>query len=308
MGRLAKALGKALVRDAKSRQQRQRLENRQNQSIQKQKQVNNSKQKTKISKIIKTSGVPLTEESEKDVLPAATDTRKFGLDASDDRTLLVGEGNFSFAAAIAQCLGSASTMTATSLDSLEVLTTKYPGVETHLSLLRDYEATILHEIDGTKLHKHFYKRKCLATFHKIIFNFPHSGAGIKDQDRNIRANQELLQAFFQSAVQVLAPNGEIFVSLKTGMPYDEWRVKKQALGLGLVTRRSFQFSPVEYPGYEHRRTIGFQEGLSTRHSEDLAKHPCRTFVFVRQGEEEKVLQLAKERKRKQKEEEDGLDL
>lgn len=36
----------------------------------------------------------------------------------------------------------------------------------------------------------------------IMFNFPHTGLGIKDQDRNIKRHQELMVAFFQNCSRV----------------------------------------------------------------------------------------------------------
>ena len=50
----------------------------------------------------------------------------------------------------------------------------------------------------------------------VAFNFPHAGKGIKDQDHNVSANQQLLGAFFLSALQVVAPTGEVHVTVKTG--------------------------------------------------------------------------------------------
>ena len=192
--------------------------------------------------------------------------------------LFVGEGNFSFSSSIANLLHDGSDLTCTCFDSKEILLQKYPDAIDHLELLSDLEAHIMYSIDATKLHE----LKCFKSkrFLKIIFNFPHVGAGIKDQDRNIRKNQELLVKFFSSASKKLETNGSIFVTLKQGLPYDEWEIKKQAKIAGLDLQRSFEFDPLEFPGYEHRRTLGFEPGISKSDNYDLKSTTCRTFEFI----------------------------
>ena len=36
-----------------------------------------------------------------------------------------------------------------------------------------------------------------------------------------------------------------------------------------IILRSFEFSPADYEGYEHRRTVGFKDGVSSGKNEDL---------------------------------------
>ena len=143
----------------------------------------------------------------------------------------------------------------------------------NLDLLSDYEATLCFSVDATLLNRHFKSKK----FHKIIFNFPHLGHGIKDQDRNIRAHQLFLHSFLKSAKDQLNLDGCIYVTLKTGLPYDEWNIKKQAQMVGLATLNSFAFNPPDYEGYEHRRTIEFQERVSTT---DVQKSKCKHIAFA----------------------------
>lgn len=67
----------------------------------------------------------------------------------------------------------------TCYDSEKVLHEKY-GTESRENIDACIEAgyEVLYAIDGTKLtEKHVKNRK----FSKIVFNFPHSGAGIKDK-------------------------------------------------------------------------------------------------------------------------------
>jgi 25S rRNA (uracil2634-N3)-methyltransferase len=219
---------------------------------------------------------------------------------SDLQILLVGEGNLSFSASLCESLTDASLLTATCYDSESVLNRKYPDAQENIELIRDYEGTVLFGIDATRLHS--IKSIKSRSFDRIIFNFPHAGAGIKDQDRNILVNQKLLLEFFTSAVQVLADHGFILVTLKQGMPYDEWKIKKQAQAAGLATARSFVFSPQDYPGYQHRRTLGFTPGISQSDNQELKA--CRTFCFVRQDVKKEEENRCKRKKRKAQEEDD----
>ncbi|KND04499.1 uncharacterized protein SPPG_00227 [Spizellomyces punctatus DAOM BR117] len=205
----------------------------------------------------------------------------------DDSILLVGEGNFSFAHAIAESLHGACELVATAYDSEQILSTKYSDAIEHITAIRELGGTVLFEVDATDLNS------CKAIrgkrFSKIVFNFPHTGAGIKDKDRNIRANQLLIFNFLSSASGKLMSrslnsdpiDGEIHVTLKQGDPYDLWDVKEQAKRTGiLICSRSFEFDARLYEGYTHRRTIGFTEGLSAAANEEIHSKGSRTYVFL----------------------------
>ena len=118
-----------------------------------------------------------------------------------------------------------------------------------------------------------------AVFDRIVFNFPHRGAGIKDQDANVRTNQELLLAFFSNAAQLLAPGGEILVTIKTGAPYTLWNVPKLASqGSRNVLRlhTAMAFESAAFPGYAHRHTHG--DDVSRPTDEELAGG-ARTYIW-----------------------------
>jgi hypothetical protein len=122
-------------------------------------------------------------------------------------------------------------------------------------------------------------------FDRVVFNFPHRALGIKDQDHNVKANQELLAGFFRGAVELLAPGGEVRVTLKAGLPYSLWNVPKlatQATNKGLALRTALPFDPAAFPGYAHRRTHG--DGVSRPNAEELAGG-ARTYCWRRAIEE-----------------------
>ncbi|KAG6336230.1 hypothetical protein ID866_2849 [Astraeus odoratus] len=124
-----------------------------------------------------------------------------------DKILLIGEGNFSFARAL---LVDApvelehlppSSVTATSYDSEGDCYAKYPDAREIVETLRSRGAEVLFGIDATKLHKYpAFKGRRWDT---LVWNFPHAGKGITDQDRNILSNQRLILDFLRCAPHCL---------------------------------------------------------------------------------------------------------
>ncbi|GAA5936369.1 25S rRNA (uracil2634-N3)-methyltransferase [Sporobolomyces koalae] len=292
-----------------------------------------------------------------------------------ERVLLVGEGNFSFAHSLllpestSQAESSSSVLPiplvtpsmllCTAFDSYKVASEKYPDLESHLEPLRSAGATVLFDVDATKLESNkavmdfcgrgkkqakgkakaadygYAEEDITSGFDKIVFNFPHVGQGITDQNRNIRTNQTLLLDFYLSASNLLrngsshlasikastresrspSPSqlvdsslaidpstlppppppktrGTILVTLRTASPYSLWlpahlatkpnlllpsilpptslkggtRIKSQPT---YKTVRSWEFEPIMWQGYEHRRTLGWDEKKSFGGNEDI---------------------------------------
>ncbi|OBZ90613.1 25S rRNA (uridine-N(3))-methyltransferase [Choanephora cucurbitarum] len=221
---------------------------------------------------------------------------------SKDRILLVGEGNFSFARSLCENYleEGAEHLVATCYDSEEVLYEKYSEeAKENVELVREFGATVLFGIDATDFPKEIKKKK----YTKIVFNFPHVGAGIKDQDRNVIANQKLLNGFLDAATPLLtkagyqfpnteenlrisddepAPEGEIHITLKTSKPYNLWAVKSLVKAKGeLAVKSTSPFYVDDFPGYEHRRTLGFKKGLSKDENAEIISSEPKRYVFVR---------------------------
>ncbi|KAI8970364.1 hypothetical protein BDF20DRAFT_980148 [Mycotypha africana] len=225
--------------------------------------------------------------------------------SSKDRILLIGEGNFSFARSLCEnyLKEGAGNLVATCYDSEETLYEKYGDeAKDNIKLIQEYDGTVYFGVDCTNLPKHIKRNK----YTKIVFNFPHAGAGIKDQDRNVLANQKLLKAFFDSVEPLLSkagevqevlnvandkdtaggdeliPDGEIHVTLKTCKPYNLWAIKELVKAKGiLAAKATLPFSPDDFPGYEHRRTLGFKEGVSKGANAEILASMPKTFIFVR---------------------------
>ncbi|KAK2026801.1 hypothetical protein LX32DRAFT_622021 [Colletotrichum zoysiae] len=125
-------------------------------------------------------------------------------------------------------------------------------------------------------------------FKRILFNFPHVGGKSTDRNRQVRYNQELLVAFFNSAIPSLAPGGTIVVTLFEGDPYTLWNVKDLGRHAGLQSLQSFKFHAKAYPGYKHARTLGVVREKKTGEASGAAwkgeDRPARSYVFMRKDE------------------------
>lgn len=146
-----------------------------------------------------------TKHKGKGKAPALRPTIPFML---TDKILLIGEGNFSFAHALVIDPPSSlehlppSNITATSYDSEEECYDKYPDARSTVDVLRERGAEVLFGVDGTRFEKcNTLKGR---RFDRVVFNFPHAGKGITDQDRNILSNQVLILGFLRSVVGCLA--------------------------------------------------------------------------------------------------------
>lgn len=204
----------------------------------------------------------------------------------DDQVLLVGEGDFSFAlSVIRQGFVVPTNLVATSFDSYEQVVAKYAGADATVAELVLLGVTVIHNVDATKLCQLLQIKKKPLDVNVVMFNFPHTGKGIKDQARNIRDHQILVLDYFRSARELLttAPessgyfvkNWRIMLLLFDGEPYDSWQLKRLARDLGLQVDRLVKFGWSLYPGYHHRRTNLMRD--TTKPAEERL---ARTYVFV----------------------------
>ncbi|CAE6441252.1 unnamed protein product [Rhizoctonia solani] len=266
---------------------------------------------------------------------------------STDRILLIGEGNFSFARSLIDHPSIPSlppaNITATAYDSESDCLSKYPDASSHISALRSAGATVLFGVDARHLDKTF-PPKNPKKWDKVVWNFPHVGLSIADQDRNIAANQSTLLRFLASVKPYLAEGivpdsnakgkvvkdgeddasdndeetmviqeakgkmaGSVLITLREQEPYTLWDLSRLAKNPVVTTTsrnalpqpryiqvRSFAFHPEAYPGYEHRRTAGWNEnetslvGPGKHHIGGIRKKetgPSRTWEFVVRPEE-----------------------
>ncbi|KYG42041.1 hypothetical protein M433DRAFT_158362 [Acidomyces richmondensis BFW] len=198
----------------------------------------------------------------------------------EDRILLIGEGDFSFARSIVEYHGCCD-VTATCLDSKEELFRKYcPQGEENVRYLEEESQMVLYGVDATMLDHNKHLKKAGGKWEVIVFNFPHVGGKTKDVNRQVRFNQELLVNFFKASVPLLSESGTIVVTLFEGEPYTLWNIRDLARHSGLEVQRSFKFMANAYAGYSHARTLGNIENGRGWKGED---RDSRSYIFRPKG-------------------------
>ncbi|NXX12752.1 FDXA1 protein, partial [Podargus strigoides] len=171
--------------------------------------------------------------------------------AAGRRVLLLGEGNFSFAASLCEAAGTH--VVATCYESQEEVSRRGRAAES-IRRLRDRGAEVVFSVDCTKLKDYFRPEK--REFDCIYFNFPHCG-----RKAGVVKNRELLARFFHSSAEVLAEEGEVRVALCSGQggtPADQprrewhnsWQIVAVAAGAGFILSDVHPFNAESIRGYK----------------------------------------------------------
>lgn len=207
-----------------------------------------------------------------------------------DTMLLVGEGDFSFACSLVrQNLIAPDDLIATGFDTEAEMLAKYPESQLNLDYLKESGVSVRHSIDATNLIqtlkvKPLSKSPNPSLFESgkrlnyVMFNFPHTGKGIKDMDRNIREHQKLVLGYYKSSIELFAvvnrrsnikTSGylsseentaeKIIMTLFDGEPYISWGVKALARSVGYRVERSGELDWLHFAGYHHRRTNSMKD-------------------------------------------------
>ncbi|XP_078538439.1 ferredoxin-fold anticodon-binding domain-containing protein 1 [Lissotriton helveticus] len=186
--------------------------------------------------------------------------------------LLVGEGNYSFSAALSDVSSQETCITATGYESEEIITQQALARE-NVQHLRENGAQVYFQVDCTKLKDYFATAK--SRFDQIVFNFPHCG-----KKTGVRKNREFLEKFFRSCAGVLTDDGEIHVSLcrgQGGTPADHpirewhnsWQVTAMAARSGFILSSVKPFNPDCYTEY---KCTGYRSQEKPFHVEDALIH------------------------------------
>lgn len=224
----------------------------------------------------------------------------------EDYVMLVGEGDLSFALSILnEGYVKPTRLIITSYDnSVNELKLKYPTTfeENYKEITQEHKCKVLFQVDATNLLKSLkltpktlFKVLGVPKLDVVMFNFPHTGRGIKDQDRNIRDHQLLVLGFMKSctdmfrlfnAVTNRADSGmnvlsntveaspKVVLSVFEGEPYDSWNIKSLSKTVGLKVERSGALQWDLFPGYHHRRTNSEQDT-----TKKATERNARIYVF-----------------------------
>ncbi|KAK4439656.1 hypothetical protein Salat_0300500 [Sesamum alatum] len=181
--------------------------------------------------------------------------------SSGHEILLVGEGDFSFAACLARAFGNASNMVATSLDSAETLRIKHPTAAQNLLLLEDKGCTIIHQVDASSMSEHHLLSQRI--FDRIVFNFPHAGFIMSEHTSyQISLHRDVVGGFLKNAYEMVKATGEVHITHKTTYPFSEWKIVQLAEEVGLELVEKVKFYLYQYPGYENKRGDGHRSNGS----------------------------------------------
>ncbi|XP_024011182.1 uncharacterized protein At4g26485 [Eutrema salsugineum] len=155
--------------------------------------------------------------------------------------LLVGEGDFSFSLCLAKAFGSATNITATSLDTRADM---YKDSKDNVEELERRGCTVVH---GVNVHSMNTDCRIVRSvlYDRIIFNFPHAGK-----------HQEVVRGFMRSAREMIKSDeaGEIHVTHKTAHPFSNWNIR--TLVGDLYCYKEVEFYTWQYPGYSNKRGSG----------------------------------------------------
>ncbi|XP_048199787.1 ferredoxin-fold anticodon-binding domain-containing protein 1 isoform X2 [Perognathus longimembris pacificus] len=188
------------------------------------------------------------------------------------RLLLVGEGNFSFAAALSETLDPNSRLIATCLQQPADLA-QDPEARKNLLRLRERGAEVRFGVDCTQLAETFEPHD--RAFDRIYFNFPHCG-----RKAGVAKNRQLLAKFFQSCADVLAEEGEVHVALCKGQggtpadkPQREWHNSWQVVAMAALGQLLLSdVHPFRCEAVSGYRCTGYRSQDKSFHVEGALNH------------------------------------
>ncbi|KAL6314339.1 hypothetical protein AAG906_021048 [Vitis piasezkii] len=191
--------------------------------------------------------------------------------SSEYKILLVGEGDFSFSASLAVAFASATNITATSLDSIEFLSTNYRHALSNIDKLRSLGAKVMHDVDATKM-ANVFPFKCMR-FDRVVYNFPLAGFFPMNPGRMRSGwrHRMLVQQFLENTKKLIHIDGEIHITHKSNGFFYEWNLEFLASRVGLRLIEEVPFNFRDYPGYRTKYGFGGDNNFNCS--------PSKTYKF-----------------------------
>jgi len=218
-----------------------------------------------------------------------------GYDGSQ-KTLLVGDGNLTFALALVTLFGGDGSGLAATTALSRGASARAHGTmfEDTVEALEASGASVAYGVECESLASEGARRALReriggGSFDRATFNFPDAGCG-RAGELSVRAQRALLMSYFENVQKVLKSSGEIRVTLRTSAPYSGWNVEALAQKAGLAFKARVEFDASEFPGYEYSRTIdeddardmnGEDEDDAAWMSEEGPGDDAATYVFVK---------------------------
>lgn len=174
-------------------------------------------------------------------------------------TLLVGEGNLSFALSLANnSMIQASKLVASTFEKFSDYSDFTIQNYEELKLLG---VDVVDEINATNLVSSFERNK----FDNIVFQFPNVGSREPLEGRN--PNFVLVRDFLISAKSIIKNNGKLFVTI-VDTPYYEglFALQEASEIAGYKIIDQMPFYPEDYDGYQHTMTNSEDSGIEEYNS------------------------------------------
>ncbi|KAL0734854.1 hypothetical protein Bca4012_011064 [Brassica carinata] len=200
------------------------------------------------------------------------ETKKIKHYNNKQKILLVGEGDFSFSLSLARAFGSATNLTATTLDSQAELERNYKNGKANVEELERLGCNVVY---GVNVHSMTTKPDLggSTTYDRVVFNFPHAGF---DNGREHEIKTIMYDRSARMLVKDEDKGGEIHVVHKTEYPFSEWKLKTLGEKECLDLVSEIEFCLNHYPGYSNRR------GSRGYNDSSFPVGKSSTFIFKKQ--------------------------
>ena len=168
-------------------------------------------------------------------------------------TLLVGEGNLSFAKSLLFLPCEIISMTATTFEKQKGISKE---TKDNAMILHCHGATVFHGVDATRLNDRLGKRENDT----IIFQFPNVGS--RDPKYGQNQNHIMIRKFLENAKDHLCDGGKILITTVDTSYYEGvFRFEDAAKFSGCKITQSHPFDPSVFRGYSHVNTLDVESAM-----------------------------------------------
>ncbi|KAJ9444953.1 hypothetical protein DIPPA_23083 [Diplonema papillatum] len=162
---------------------------------------------------------------------------------SHDRILVVGDGNCSFGLALAR-LSACSRPYGW---ETRIVVSDVKGICQESAICEELAARgveVRQRFDATSAASYARLPFCPTA---VVFNFPHTG-----RNQEVEANRRLLSEFFAALPKKFHRHTRVYVTVKTGSPYDGWCVTDRGSAAGWYCEGNLPFDANFWHSYGYR--------------------------------------------------------